>query len=200
MKTWRINQKHREEKMDTNGHADGQSSDKAGNGGLAPVEKSERPYDASLDPRTGRPPTPLEAQRLAREHEIDRDGSAQPPDQYQNDDSAHRKHGDVAEPDLEDSEPTEASALSEEQAPARMKSPDSNKDEKAAADALVQEGITREYAEQLVSAHGTDWETLKSAAWPEDSRVDAQRSDRKSVLREHHEEGIPPFETPGTKE
>jgi hypothetical protein len=189
--------------MNTNGHADGQSSDRAGNGGLAPVEKSKKPYDASLDPRTGRPPNPLEAQRLAREHEIERVKSAQTPDEvtelYQNDDSADVEHGDVAEADLEDSERTGASALSEEQAPARMKSPERNVDERAAADALVQEGITREYAEQLVAAHGTDWETLKSAAWPEDSDVDAPESDRKSVLREHHEEGIPPFETPGTK-
>ena len=65
--------------------------------------------------------------------------------------------------------------------------------------------ITREQAEQLVSSHGTDWETLKSAAWPEKMKaespdVDAQESDRKSILREHHEEGIPPFEPPGLKE
>jgi hypothetical protein len=174
--------------MDTNGHTDGHSSG-AGNGELTSGEKAKKPYDASLDPRTGRPPNPLEAQRLAREHEIERVKSAQTPDEvtelYQNN-SADREHGNVSEPDPKDNEHAEASALSEEQAPARMKSPDGNEDERAAADALVQEGITREHAEQLVAAHGTDWETLKSAAWPEamnveDSEDDAQESDRKSV-------------------
>jgi len=118
---------------------------------------------------------------------------------------AHREPGDAAEPDLEDGDEIEVPALAEQQAPARMKSPDRSEAERAAADALVQEGITREQAEQLVSSHGTDWETLKSAAWPEKMKaespdVDAQESDRKSILREHHEEGIPPFEPPGLKE
>lgn len=113
---------------------------------------------------------------------------------------AHRQPGDAAEPDLEDGAEIEV-----QQAPARMKSPDRSEAERAAADALVQEGITREQAEQLVSSHGTDWETLKSAAWPEktkaeDPDVEAQEADRKSILREHHEEGIPPFEPPGLKE
>ena len=183
--------------MDTNRDADRLSSDRADVGGLTSVEESKKPYDASLDPRTGRPPNPLEAQRLAREHEAERGENAKAG-------SADHENGDVADPAFQSGD-AEASALAHEQAPARMKSPARDEGERVAADALVQEGITREHAEQLVSAHGTDWETLKSAAWPENmkteaSDVDTEMTERKSALREHHKEGIPPFDTPGIKE
>jgi hypothetical protein len=48
-----------------------------------------------------------------------------------------------------------------------MTSPHTDENEKAAVDALVQEGVTREQSEELVEAHGTNWETLKAAAFPE---------------------------------
>jgi spore coat polysaccharide biosynthesis protein SpsF (cytidylyltransferase family) len=54
-----------------------------------------------------------------------------------------------------------------------------NEDEKAAIDALVQEGVTREYAEELVQTHGTNWETLKAAAFAKESaeESDSQQSE-----------------------
>jgi hypothetical protein len=155
--------------MDTSGHADRQSSDRPGNGELTQVDESKKPYDASLDPRTGRPPNPLEAQRLAREHEIERVKNAQTPDEvteaYHDDDSAARDDGDVAESNLEEDEDTQASALSDVQAPARTTAPKMDENEKAAIDALIQEGVTRERAEALVEEHGANWETLKAAAF-----------------------------------
>lgn len=51
---------------------------------------------------------------------------------------------------------------------ARMVPPQISDDEKAAVDALVQEGISREWAENLVSEHGANWETLKAAAFAAD--------------------------------
>jgi hypothetical protein len=98
-----------------------------------------------------------------------------------------------------------------EQAPARMISPDSSEDaEKTVIGALVQEGVTRERAEELVETHGTDWESLKAGAWPENSASEEnaekpgsnsspEEDRRKSILHEHHVDGIPPFETPGEK-
>jgi hypothetical protein len=155
--------------MDTNRPSDVQSNDRAGIDGLTPLDESREPYDASLDPRTGRPPNPLEAQRLAREHEIERVKNAQTPEEvteaYQNGDSAGSDDGDVAEPNLTEDEDADASALSDGQAPARMTAPKMDEDEKAAVDALIQEGVTRERAEALVQEHGANWETLKAAAF-----------------------------------
>jgi hypothetical protein len=44
-------------------------SERSGITGLTPANSEAEAYDATRDPRTGRPPNPLEAQRLAREHE-----------------------------------------------------------------------------------------------------------------------------------
>jgi hypothetical protein len=155
--------------MDTNQPSDVQSNDRAGIDGLTPVDESSEPYDASLDPRTGRPPSPLEAQRLAREHQMERVKNAQTPEEvteaYQNDDSARSDDGAVAESNLAEDEGAHASALSEMQAPARMIAPTMDEHEKAAVDALIQEGVTRERAEALVQEHGANWETLKAAAF-----------------------------------
>ena len=193
--------------MDTNDQAQKQSSDRAGVSGLTEVDEAGKPYDASRDPRTGRPPNPLEAQRLAREHELERVGRAQTPEDvekiYSDDEAPGPEDAQVPAEDGESDEEQQESALSREQAPARMTSPAGGEDDKAAADALVQEGITRERAEQLVEAHGADWETLKAAAWPEkmeDAGQSAEERERKARRAEHHDEGIPPFETPGAKE
>ncbi|MFZ5672219.1 MAG: hypothetical protein ACOZAM_04570 [Pseudomonadota bacterium] len=105
-------------------------------------------YDATRDPRTGRPPEPAEAQKLAREH-----------------------HENRANDQLDEDGLGEADGASgiEGQQPARMTSPEEDHSEKDAVDALVQEGFTRERAEELVSAHGVNWETLKAAAFAQDN-------------------------------
>src|SRR5688572_25350208 len=118
---------------------------KAGKGGSTPIDKTGEAYDASLDPRTGRPPNPLEAQRLAREHEQE------------------RQAGKQTSGDGESDDPTIGAPV--EQAPARMTSPRASDDEQAVVDALVEEGIAREEAERLVETHGGNLETLKAVAW-----------------------------------
>jgi len=104
-------------------------------------------YDASRDPRTGRPPDPLEAQRMAREHQAD------------------RKKDESAEERIENAD---NSSMIEGQQPARMASPTVDHSEEEAVEALLQEGVTPERAEELVSEHGTNWETLNSAAFAQD--------------------------------
>ena len=69
---------------------------------------------------------------------------------------------------VEDNNEPHASPVPPGQAPARITPPPEDKNEKAAVDALVGEGVTREYAEELVEAHGTNWETLKAAAFAKD--------------------------------
>lgn len=143
--------------------------ERSGIEGLAPVnrkvepDREAEPYDATRDPRTGRPPNPLEAQRLAREHEQERlaQGTVE----------THGAETGIASASesVEDNDEPDASPVPPGQAPARMAAPHLDKDEKAAVDALVQEGVTREYAEELVATHGTNWETLKAAAFAEDN-------------------------------
>ncbi|WP_119271471.1 hypothetical protein [Taklimakanibacter deserti] len=144
-------------------NSDQNSPGRSGAEGLTPVSREKEPYDATRDPRTGRPPNPLEAQRLARKHEQERlaepnedDTPIGPQTASANDAS----HGD----DELDRSPVPAG-----QVPARMTSPTDSEDEKAAIDALVQKGVTREYAESLVETHGTKWETLKAAAFAKDN-------------------------------
>jgi hypothetical protein len=131
----------------------------------APTNDFSQGYDATRDPRTGRPPSLLEAQRLAREREEDREQGA---------------------------EPDSSSTLSEDRSPAPTP-PQWAEDEKAAADALVQEGISRERAERLIQAHGANLETLRAAAFAEEQST---FSSHKDELAKHHQSGIPPFEPP----
>lgn len=119
---------------------------RAGVSGLAPPDDNSQAYDATQDPRTGRPPNPLQAQQLAQEREANR--SAEP------EQSGEAELGELDKPPVPDS-----------QAPARMTPPEDDGVKKAAIDALIQEGITREQAEALVDEHGTNWETLKAAAF-----------------------------------
>jgi len=49
-----------------------EGSDRSRIAGLRPVKVQTEPYDATHDPRTGRPPNPLEAQHLARKHDRER--------------------------------------------------------------------------------------------------------------------------------
>lgn len=134
-----------------------------------PPEKGGDSYDATRDPRTGRPPNPLEAQRLAREHQEARL-------------SQENDAGSPAEADMgvaeENAEPPD-SQVPAGQAPGRMTAAKSDNEETAAIDALVQEGVTREYAEDLVQTHGTSWETLKAAAFAKKSldKNDDQQTD-----------------------
>jgi hypothetical protein len=141
--------------------------------GLTPGHAERGNYDATRDPRTGRPPPPLEAQRVARKRR----------------DEEYSK-GEASETSSESFKALEENG----QQPARMVSLQTDEDEKSALDALVREGITRERAQALVSAHGTNLETLKAAAFAmEHSRSEAER---KRALSEHHMHGIPPFEIP----
>ena len=112
--------------------------ERAGVEGLTPMSGEPQPYDATRDPRTGRPPNPLEAQKLAREHEAER---------LKND--------------------TPDTTVPEWQEPARMTSPKTVVDDRTAVDALIEEGLAREQSEELVKAHGSNWETLKTAAFPD---------------------------------
>ncbi|MBK1866995.1 hypothetical protein [Taklimakanibacter albus] len=113
----------------------------------ADIPSAGNNYDASYDPRTGRPPTPLEAQKMAREHQAEhtKDQSAEERIEY-----------------------TQNSPMIEGQQPACMASPTADRSEEEAVEALLQEGVTRERAEELVSEHGTNWETLKAAAFAQD--------------------------------
>lgn len=132
--------------------------ERSGIAGLTPLKSDQNNYDASRDPRTGRPPNPLEAQRLAREHaEKQVEGNI--------DEDVPTETTTSSQEDLRDSERLERSPVPGSQAPARMASPTSTEDELAAIDALVLEGVAREQAENLVKTHGTNWETLKAAAF-----------------------------------
>lgn len=104
-------------------------------------------YDATRDPRTGRPPDPAEAQRLAREHQN------------------NRMEGQVGEDPLnEEADPPGI----EGRQPARMASPQADDSEQEAIEALVEEGVNRERAEELVTAHGANLATLKGIAFAQD--------------------------------
>jgi hypothetical protein len=166
---------------------DDNQQNRAGSDGLTPVGQQAGAYDATRDPRTGRPPGPLEAQRLTREHateqikENDEGMSSVDQDGLSN---------EFAEPDR--------SPVPEWQAPARMTSPKTGEDEKRAVGALMLEGVAREQAEELVKAHGTNWESLKAAARAGDAHsVDQDATRRQKELDEHHHHGIPPYEPPG---
>ncbi len=96
-------------------------------------EESERSasdrgnYDATSDPRTGRPPLPIEAEALQKEHELQRLRNAQ---------LTEGEEEDIAEEDdieviLEDDEMADSGVI-EDQEPARMISPgDADDDDEA---------------------------------------------------------------------
>lgn len=139
--------------------------DAADPGEEAPLDENEAPseetegYDASRDARTGRPPNLLEAQRLAREHQIERvEGQTEDSLDTEEEGSGVVEQSGSHEPVAE-----------ELQAPGRMTSPKAVEEEKAAVDALVEEGVSRERAEELVNLHGANWETLKAAAFAGDA-------------------------------
>ena len=69
---------------------------------------------------------------------------------------------------VEDNEGLPASPMPPGQAPARMASSHADEDENVAIDLLVQNGVTREYAEELVATHGTNWEALRAVAFAQD--------------------------------
>jgi hypothetical protein len=133
-----------------------EGSDRSGFAGLRPVRVETEPYDATRDPRTGRPPSPLEAQHLARKHEKERL-------ERENDD------GSPAEPAAGSADNTSREVDPPAQKPAGMASPTPAEDELAAVDALVREGVARQQAEGLVKAHGCNWETLKAAVFAADN-------------------------------
>jgi hypothetical protein len=120
--------------------------------GIAGAKVETEPYDATRDPRTGRPPNPLEAQHLARKHDRERL-------EREND------NGSPAEPAAGSADNTSREVDPAAQKPAGMASPTLAEDELAAVDALVREGVAREQAEGLVKPHGCNWETLKAAAF-----------------------------------
>jgi hypothetical protein len=143
--------------------SDQNSPERSGAEGLTPVSREEEAYDATRDPRTGRPPNPLEAQRLARQHEQERLA------EQNEEDTPMRPQTASANDAIHGDDELYRSPAPAGQAPARMTSPTARDDEKAAIDALVREGVTREYAESLVETHGTNWETLKAAAFAKDN-------------------------------
>jgi len=95
------------------------------------VQGDDAPYDATQDPRTGRPPTPLDAQRLARDHELDRLSAALTPEEEADEedaepleDEAEEDFTSVSEDDEElGDEDMEDSETQFVQAPARMVAP-----------------------------------------------------------------------------
>lgn len=140
------------------------SSDEA----LEGQEQPNQPYDATRDPRTGRPPQLGEAQRLAREHEIDR--LSDRPAAAEIESESKVAGGEFDENDQETSENMEEQELEEPfQKPGRMASPEPEDGGAAAIEELVGQGISREQAEALVEEHGSNLETLKAVAWAKDN-------------------------------
>lgn len=129
-------------------------SERAGIDGLTLSIKESDGYDATRDARTGRPPNPLEAQRLAKESQTKQSDGDFEEDETEFDDDPADDNG------------SENPSASEAQTPARMVPPKASDDEAAAVGALVKEGISREHAEELVEQHGVNWESLKAAAFP----------------------------------
>jgi hypothetical protein len=82
-------------------------------------------YDATSDPRTGRPPSPIEADKLNRERELEQLRNAQRSEGEEDDEGSNL--GDIDELDidvtLEEDELTDSGVI-DEQAPARMISPE----------------------------------------------------------------------------
>jgi len=158
-----------QEKSGLAGDEDGQST--------SIPDRVEAPYDATRDPRTGRPPTPLEAQRLARDNELEQLRRAQIADEAADDDVDLEEAQEGSSTDETNNIGTEEVEAGEAQRPARMTSPDRNEEEETAVDLLVQQqGITRERAEELVEQHGVNMETLKAAAWVDDNLPDSPSS------------------------
>lgn len=88
------------------------------------------PYDASRDPRTGRPPLPDEAHRLAQEHELRRLSDQQPASE------GEQSGDDASENADEDNEESHDDETMEERGkmPARMVSPASDDGDVAAVE------------------------------------------------------------------
>jgi hypothetical protein len=84
-------------------------------------------YDATSDPRTGRPPLPIEAEALQKEHELQRLRNAQ---LTEGEEDIDAEEGEI-EVTLEDDEMAD-SGMIEDQEPARMISPaDADDDDEA---------------------------------------------------------------------
>ena len=120
-------------------------------------------YNATLDPRTGRPPNPLEAQRIARENELQRLRSASDADSV-DDDGSDFLEG-LTDEDSLDQYQTQGFGDVVNKEKDRKASSRMTEDERQAVEDLVSEGLSREYAEGLVETHSSNRETLKAAAW-----------------------------------
>jgi len=123
-------------------------------------------YDATRDPRTGRPPNPLESQRIARENERKRLRAAQAPDEIDDSDEASDEDNLPTGDDPLHGDPPgfENDSINSDAAP-RMTSPSLTEEERQAVEDLVRDGVPPERAEELVETHGSNTETLKSVAW-----------------------------------
>lgn len=126
---------------------------------------SDTSYDATLDPRTGRPPNPLEAQRIARENELERLRSAS---DSVDDEAVDLLEGLTDEHSPNHDESDDFSDVGDEdndEVPGQIASPFLTEDERQPVEDLVKQGLSREYAEGLVETHGSDPETLKAAGF-----------------------------------
>ncbi len=126
------------------------------------VAKSDAdpPYDATRDPRTGRPPNPLERERLAREAELEKlrlgsDINSQAEDSEDDEPLEHDESESITE--VIDADSNEHSRV--------MTLPTVTEDMRHAVEDLVREGVSRERAEDLVKTQGSDSETLIAAVW-----------------------------------
>jgi hypothetical protein len=150
--------------LETQGKSDAEEEESD----LTSMASAEAPYDATRDPRTGRPPTPLEAQRLARENELERLRQAQTPDEVAElyEDGHEGGGGEESDDTLSPEEPDELASGDESggaQGAARMTSPDLSEEERTAVDDLVEQGVVRGRADELVKEHGANNEKLKAA-------------------------------------
>jgi hypothetical protein len=111
---------------------------------------------------------------LARENEIERLRQAHAPDEIAevNQDGVELEGEEESDETLltdasDISGPTSAVELGEAQHPARMASPDLSEEERTAVDDLVEKGVARERAHELVKQHGVDMEILETASMSE---------------------------------
>jgi hypothetical protein len=126
------------------------SPERPGLEGVAPVDReaqSDRdaePYDATRDPRTGRPPNPLEAQRLAREHEQER--LAEQNEEIPGAEPGMASPDDVVE---EEGEPNMSPVAAGQ--PPRMASPHADDDETPGATGFAEDGSEKSDGRQTES-------------------------------------------------
>jgi hypothetical protein len=135
---------------------------------------SDVSYDATRDPRTGRPPNLLDAQRIARENELERLRLASDPGSV--DDEAGALLDGVTYEDSPDHDETDefsdVAHVDNDELPPRMASPSMTEDERPAVEDLVSDGLSRENAEGLVETHGSNRETLTAAIRAADNAKD----------------------------